>query len=126
MSLAQGNNTPTRPRNEPGSTNPEYDALTTRPVPLLADKYYSLITGDITIKLSEKMNRKRQWNRQKQKTTAFKKRRIHLKEQKRNTQTLSTVKEGDTYKTNLEMCTDVSMKQIPSPLQFKESDSFLT
>ena len=32
MSLAQGNNTPTRPRIEPGSPNPESDALTTRPV----------------------------------------------------------------------------------------------
>ena len=32
MSLAQGNNTPTRPRIEPGSPDPEYDALTTRPV----------------------------------------------------------------------------------------------
>ena len=33
MSLAQGNNTPTRPRIEPGSPDPESDALTTRPVP---------------------------------------------------------------------------------------------
>ena len=32
MSLAQGNNTPTRPRIEPGSPYPESDALTTRPV----------------------------------------------------------------------------------------------
>ena len=32
MSLAQGNNTPTRPRIEPGSQDPESDALTTRPV----------------------------------------------------------------------------------------------
>ena len=32
MSLAQGNNTPTRPRIEPGSPDPESDALTTRPV----------------------------------------------------------------------------------------------
>ena len=32
MSLAQGNNTPTRPRIEPGSPDPEFDALTTRPV----------------------------------------------------------------------------------------------
>ena len=32
MSLAQGNNTPTRPRIEPGSPKPESDALTTRPV----------------------------------------------------------------------------------------------
>ena len=31
MSLAQGNNTPTRPRIEPGSPDPESDALTTRP-----------------------------------------------------------------------------------------------
>ena len=30
MSLAQGNNTPTRPRIEPGSPDPESDALTTR------------------------------------------------------------------------------------------------
>ena len=33
MSLAEGNNTPTRPRIEPGSPDPESDALTTRPVP---------------------------------------------------------------------------------------------
>ena len=32
MSLTQGNNTPTRPRMEPGSPNPESNALTTRPV----------------------------------------------------------------------------------------------
>ena len=32
MSLAQGNNTPTRPRIEPGSPDQESDALTTRPV----------------------------------------------------------------------------------------------
>ena len=32
MSLAQGNNAPTRPRIEPGSPDPESDALTTRPV----------------------------------------------------------------------------------------------
>ena len=32
MSLAQGNNTPTRPRIEPGSPDSESDALTTRPV----------------------------------------------------------------------------------------------
>ena len=32
MSLAQGNNTPTRPRIEPGSPDPESYALTTRPV----------------------------------------------------------------------------------------------
>ena len=32
MSLAQGNNTPTRPRIEPGSPDPESAALTTRPV----------------------------------------------------------------------------------------------
>ena len=32
MSLALGNNTPTRPRIEPGSPDPEFDALTTRPV----------------------------------------------------------------------------------------------
>ena len=32
MSLAQGNNTPTRPRIEPGSPDSESDALTIRPV----------------------------------------------------------------------------------------------
>ena len=32
MSLAQLNNTPTRPRIEPGSPDPESDTLTTRPV----------------------------------------------------------------------------------------------
>ena len=32
MPLAQGNNTPTRPRIEPGSPDPESDALTIRPV----------------------------------------------------------------------------------------------
>ena len=32
MSLAQGNNTPTRSRIEPGSPDPESDALTTRPL----------------------------------------------------------------------------------------------
>ena len=32
MTLVQGNNTPTRPRIEPGSPDPESDALTTRQV----------------------------------------------------------------------------------------------
>ena len=32
MPLAQGNNTPTQPRIEPGSPDPESDALTIRPV----------------------------------------------------------------------------------------------
>ena len=41
MSLAQGNNTPTRPRIEPGSPDPESDALTTRPVrPPIKDPVY--------------------------------------------------------------------------------------
>ena len=40
MSLAQGNNTPTRPRIEPGSPVPESDALTTRPVRPLLEKLY--------------------------------------------------------------------------------------
>ena len=34
MSLAHGNNTPTQPRIEPGSPDPESNALTTRPVRL--------------------------------------------------------------------------------------------
>ena len=38
MSLAQGNNTPTRPRMEPGSPDPESDALNTRPVRPLRGK----------------------------------------------------------------------------------------
>ena len=43
MSLAQGNNTPTRPRIEPGSPDPESDALTTRPVhPQNIDRGYTL------------------------------------------------------------------------------------
>ena len=42
MSLAQGNNTPTRPRIEPGSPDSESDALTTRPVhsPTLECSYH--------------------------------------------------------------------------------------
>ena len=44
MSLAQGNNTPTRPRIEPGSPHPESDALTTRPVrPLVVHDLQILI-----------------------------------------------------------------------------------
>ena len=51
MFLAQGNKAPTRPRIEPGSPDPESDALTTRPVcphqfgsPVLKTRYtmYSL------------------------------------------------------------------------------------
>ena len=61
MSLAQGNNTPTRPRIEPRSPDPKSDALTTRPVrspqinfvglgPLLAEifMYESVITHTLT------------------------------------------------------------------------------
>ena len=39
MSFAQGNNTPTRPRIEPGSPDPESDALTIRPVRPPQDNY---------------------------------------------------------------------------------------
>ena len=54
MSLAQGNNTQTRPRIEPGSPDPESDALTTRPVrPFLNDIEKSstnnLLTGPVLI-----------------------------------------------------------------------------
>ena len=41
MSLAQGNNTPTRPRIEPGSPDPESNALTTRPVRLPVQRFNS-------------------------------------------------------------------------------------
>ena len=53
MSLAQGNNTPTRPRIEPGSPDPESDALTTRPVrPLLFFGGQLVIKGKyISVKL---------------------------------------------------------------------------
>ena len=57
MSLAQGNNTPTRPRIEPGSPDPESEALTTRPVrpPLFAlsrslfSVYYDKMDGLIVV-----------------------------------------------------------------------------
>ena len=45
MSLAQGNSTLTQPRIEPGSPDPESDALTTRPVPpprVFMEKYAKL------------------------------------------------------------------------------------
>ena len=42
MSLAQGNNTPTRPRIEPGSPDPESDALTTRPVRPPSSNYVAI------------------------------------------------------------------------------------
>ena len=51
MSLAQGNNTPTRPRIEPGSPDPESDALTTRPVRSLLrsviSEFYVLFPGSM-------------------------------------------------------------------------------
>ena len=45
MSLAQGNNTPTRPRIESRSPDPESDALTTRPVrpkPRIENRYSTI------------------------------------------------------------------------------------
>ena len=51
MSLAQGNNTPIRPRIEPGSPDPESDALTTRPVrspPIFIDETYLELYADDT------------------------------------------------------------------------------
>ena len=51
MSLAQGNNTPTRPRIEPGSPDPEPDALTTRPV--RPPEFYS----DLVYKFEKVMGR---------------------------------------------------------------------
>ena len=53
MSLAQGNNTPTRPRIEPGSSDPESDALTTRPVRPPDDSLTSLMTIMRTEQLTE-------------------------------------------------------------------------
>ena len=52
MSLAQGNNTPTRPRIEPGSPDPEFNALTTRPVrsPMnVCDNYYDDDGGVVVV-----------------------------------------------------------------------------
>ena len=46
MSLAQGNNTPTRPRIEPGSPDPESDALNTRPV---RPPYYLIVLYGIVL-----------------------------------------------------------------------------
>ena len=43
MSLAQGNNTSTRPRIEPGSPDTESDALTTRPVRPPSTKVLTMI-----------------------------------------------------------------------------------
>ena len=50
MSLAQGNNTPTRPRIEPGSPDPESNALTTRPV-RSPNKLSEIIAGCIMVSL---------------------------------------------------------------------------
>ena len=54
MSLAQGNNTPTRPRIEPGSPDPESDALTTRPVrsPLISFDSVSVKQGHLKVIVS--------------------------------------------------------------------------
>ena len=55
MSLAQGNNTPPRPRIEPGSPDPEADALTTRPVrsPTIIMIHRSVNTLGIVLKRSD-------------------------------------------------------------------------
>ena len=54
MPLAQGNNTPTRPRIEPGSPDPESDALTTRPV--RSPRCYVCSMERICLTVSEKMS----------------------------------------------------------------------
>ena len=48
MSLAQGNNTPTRRRIEHGSPDPESDALTTRPVRPLENIVLNLCLRQLT------------------------------------------------------------------------------
>ena len=60
MSLAQGNYTPTRPRIEPGSPDPESDALTTRPVrsPLGYVIYHSCMNLP-TCMMNEKIQKRR-------------------------------------------------------------------
>ena len=50
MSLAQGNNTPTRARIEPGSPDSESDALTTRPV---RSPLFSMLFVKIRCEISE-------------------------------------------------------------------------
>ena len=72
MSLAQGNNTPTRPRIEPGSPDPdpESDALTTRPVrPKIQSNrfYHGILPGGIAN--SEDLI---DWNRMRVNINAFK------------------------------------------------------
>ena len=85
----------------------------------------SMSPGENTVKISKTLNRKRQWTKQKQKTAAFKKRRLQLKKLKRKSQNLASVKEGDTYKPNLDMASDIDIETIPSPPQLNGNESFI-
>ena len=81
--------------------------------------------GEITVKISKTLNRKRQWTKQNQKTAAFEKQRLQLKNMNRKSQNLASVKEGDTYEPNLDMASDIDVVTIPSPPQLRGNESFI-
>ena len=60
MSLAQGNNTPTQPRIEPGSPDPESDALTNRLVrperQLNDSNFYTPLDQDPTLEYAKQVS----------------------------------------------------------------------
>ena len=79
----------------------------------------------MTIKFSEKLDRKRQWTKEKQTTATFKRRRVLLKKKKRKSQVLATVKEGDTYQPNFEMLPQISSEPISSPPKLSGNETYV-
>lgn len=81
--------------------------------------------GDFTTSLTSKMDAKRKKRKQTSNKKEFKKRRISLKKKKNLNERKSSVKEGPTYETQLEMNIDntVNPPQIPQQIIISGSES---
>lgn len=83
------------------------------------NKASSLSPGVYTSSLTQKLDQKRRVKRIHQRSLQYKRRRIHLQKQKRKKERISTVREGVTYKPNLEFnCSVGAQEEIPKFLEF--------
>lgn len=83
------------------------------------NKASSLSPGVYTSSLTQKLDQKRRVKRIHQRSLQYKRRRIHLQKQKRKRERISTVREGVTYKPNLEFnCSVGAQEEIPKFLEF--------
>ncbi|CAC5374155.1 unnamed protein product [Mytilus coruscus] len=85
-----------------------------------------LSPGQHTLKIGKRMDKKLKRERERQNTKEFKRRRIQMKKQKKNSEFRSKVKEGTTYENNAEVNEPMpDIQEIPSPLTINESDNFI-